>query len=157
MAKVCSICIHPNRDAIDRSLIVDALSVRDLAGRHGLSKSSLDRHKAHASAALKRAKDVAEYRRGEKLLDRVEALHTRAVRISDKAEEEGEWGASISGVREGRSCLELVGRLTGELRDDKGDTTNNYLAILNFLRSPEAEEVLAPAAAVEIEGKDVGE
>lgn len=42
--KPCSICIHPNRDSIDK-LLYQEISVRDLEAQFSLSKSALGRHK----------------------------------------------------------------------------------------------------------------
>lgn len=45
----CSVCAHLDRIAIDRELVanrtVGTPSLRDIAGRHGISKTSLARHK----------------------------------------------------------------------------------------------------------------
>jgi hypothetical protein len=52
MPRVCTICIHPARATIDNSLEAGQ-SLRTVSGQYGLSKSSIDRHKAsHLPAAL---------------------------------------------------------------------------------------------------------
>ncbi|MGH7961926.1 MAG: hypothetical protein ACRERD_08890 [Candidatus Binatia bacterium] len=140
MPVACSICVHGERQAIDTAL-VQSDSFRHVAAQYGVSTGALVRYKKnHLARAVRKAQDVAEYRSGKNLLDRVESLTDRALRISDKAEDAGEWGDAISGGREARNCLELVGKLTGELKDtDKGDTVNNYFQILALLDSPELE------------------
>jgi hypothetical protein len=51
MPRVCSICSHPSRTAIDERLIAGQ-SLRAVSGQYCLSKSSVDRHKASHLPAL---------------------------------------------------------------------------------------------------------
>jgi hypothetical protein len=58
MPRVCTICTHPARAAIDDGLEAGQ-SLRDVAGQYSLSKSALDRHKvSHLPARL--AQDGAD-------------------------------------------------------------------------------------------------
>ena len=43
--RVCSVCIHPARGAVEAELLGGVLSLRTVAGRHGLSSSALHRHR----------------------------------------------------------------------------------------------------------------
>jgi hypothetical protein len=52
MPRVCTICIHPARAAIDDGLETGQ-SLRDISGQYGLSKSAVDRHRgSHLPAVL---------------------------------------------------------------------------------------------------------
>jgi hypothetical protein len=52
MPRVCSICTHPARAAIDNGLETEQ-SLRDVAARYGFSKSAVDRHRgSHLPAHL---------------------------------------------------------------------------------------------------------
>jgi hypothetical protein len=73
MPRICTVCTHPDRPAIDM-MLVNGKSLRDIAGRFGTSKSALERHagehlpatlaKAHAANETAAALDVmAELRR----------------------------------------------------------------------------------------------
>jgi hypothetical protein len=42
----CKVCQHPERAAIDKAL-AEGVSLRDIASQYGISKSTVDRHKAH--------------------------------------------------------------------------------------------------------------
>jgi len=42
----CLVCQHPEREAIDKAL-TEGVSLRDIASQYGISKSTVDRHKAH--------------------------------------------------------------------------------------------------------------
>ena len=43
--KPCTVCIHPARGAVEAELLGGVLSLRTIAGRHGLSSSALHRHR----------------------------------------------------------------------------------------------------------------
>ena len=49
------------------------------------------------------------------MLDRIEGLYQRAYRMLDAAEASGKHGPALGALRELRSTLELLGRVTGEL------------------------------------------
>ena len=62
MPRRCTICDHPNHDAIDQALIAGQ-ALRDIAGHYHLSKSALARHKeSHAPPALIQDTDDLETR-----------------------------------------------------------------------------------------------
>jgi transposase-like protein len=48
MPKGCTVCRHASRAAIDQALD-SAVSLRSIAGRHGVALASLSRHKQHLS------------------------------------------------------------------------------------------------------------
>ena len=115
MARRCSICQHETRDAIDSSLI-HGEPLRSIAGRHGLSATALHRHhKAHLPKALARAQEAEEIVRGESLLEEVEALMARTDIICEQSMANGDMRLALSAIREKRGCLELLGKVTGEI------------------------------------------
>jgi hypothetical protein len=115
MPPTCSICTHPKRDAINASLTANTESLRDIAGRFGISKSALERHKAHIPKALTLARQAEEITQADSLLDHVQDLQARALTILNTAEESGDLKSALGGIREARACLELLAKLRGEL------------------------------------------
>ena len=115
--KNCGICSHQERAAIDAAL-VDGTSLRAIAGQYGTTKSALDRHRKHIPAALVKAKEAAEVADAGTLLSRVERLMSRMEGICDKATQQQEWAGAVGAARELRCCLELLGKLSGELKPD---------------------------------------
>jgi hypothetical protein len=70
MPRSCTICEHPEREAIDRALVGETsnLSVSSL---FGVSESAVRRHKAnHLPAKLVMAEHAAEVAEADNLLDR---------------------------------------------------------------------------------------
>jgi len=66
----------------------------------------------------------------------VKALLDKALGIMTRAESAGDMRTALAGVRESRSCLELLGKVSGELSDspvtvNTGDTYNvNELTVI---------------------------
>ena len=115
MALKCSVCQHADRDAIDSSLIRGG-PLRNLAGRHGLSSTALHRHKnSHLPKALVKAQEAKGIVRCESLLDEVGALMVRTDTIYADSMTNGDLRLALSAIREKRGCLELPGKVTGEL------------------------------------------
>ena len=117
MPRTCTICRHDRRTDIDKALVVRT-PFRDIAGQHGVSKSALVRHHDdHLPASLVRAQRAREMAQADELLAQVLDLKDRAETILDKAEGDDNWPAATGAIREMRACLELLGKLAGQLQD----------------------------------------
>ena len=115
MPRSCTVCEHPERDAIDRALVGGA-SNRSVASLYDVSEASVRRHKAnHLPAKLVMAQAAEEVAEADTLLDQVKGLQSRAYSILDRAEEAGELKTALSAIREVRGNLELLAKLLGEL------------------------------------------
>ncbi len=113
--RVCTICNHAERSKLDECL-VSGQSLRNIAKQFGVGHSALHRHRDHIPKALTAAKQASEVADATTLLDRVERLVSRCETICEKAMAEGEWTPAVSATRELRGCLELIGKLSGELK-----------------------------------------
>ena len=115
MPRSCTICEHPEREAIDRTLVGDA-SNRAVASLYDVSEAAVRRHKAnHLPAKLVMAHAAEEVAQADTLLDQVRDLQRRALAILEKAEEAGELRTALGAIREARGNLELLAKLLGEL------------------------------------------
>jgi hypothetical protein len=116
MPRNCSVCLSPERDAIEAH-ILEKKPYRDLAAQFDLSPSALYRHaRVHIQERLIKAKDIAEIGKADDLLRQIEALKARADQILRKAESGGELRTALAGVRELARLIELLGRMTSELK-----------------------------------------
>ena len=52
----CTVCRHPKRQEIDQALAAGSAPLTALSQEHGLSTSSLHRHKAHLQVKMKQAR-----------------------------------------------------------------------------------------------------
>jgi hypothetical protein len=134
VTRTCTICSHDEAHAIDVA-IVQQDTYRSIAERWGVSHGAIRRHRQeHLPALLARAKEAVEVAQADSLLERVEGLYKRTETILDTVEESQEWGLALSAIRECRSNLELLGRVTKELES---------APTLNLTLNPEYLEVRA--------------
>ncbi len=154
----CKVCQHPDLNQINEKL-VSGLSPRTLAEQHGLNHMSLYRHKEnHLPKTLVRASQLKEENAADDLLDRVENIYSRAWQLMEKAEGDGKYQPAVSALKESRSCLELIGKLLGELKT--GNTINihynpEFLMVRNqiyeaLLPYPEARQAVVKALETEV-------
>lgn len=132
MPTPCVTCAHPEREAIDRALVLGRESMRALAKRYGMDRHSLARHRAaHMSPAL--AKVAAERQEAgpRSALERLEELLTEARAVLATAKAGGQGQLSLAAIRELRGLVELTARITGEL--DERPQVN----VLNLSTNPE--------------------
>lgn len=125
MGRLCTICRSAKRDEVDAALASGG-TFRDISRQTGFSRGSVHRHATGcAREALTAAKDAKTQAAGLSLLARMEALVTKAEGLLQLAEDRAravdatpkDLGAFGRAIGELRSTLELVGRLTGELKN----------------------------------------
>jgi hypothetical protein len=122
LPRSCTICEHPEREAIDRALVSDSsnLSVSSL---YDVSEAAVRRHKAnHLPAKLVMAQAAEEVAQADDLLDQMQDLQRRTLAILEAAESTNQHRTALSAIREARSNLELLAKLLGEL--DERPVTN---------------------------------
>jgi hypothetical protein len=113
--RICTICTHPELEAINRAL-VEGTPNRRIASQHDVTERAVRNHKAgHLPAVLVKAQEAEEVADADDLLSQVRDLQQRALGILDKAEEAGELGVALRAIREARGNLELLAKLLGEL------------------------------------------
>ncbi len=115
MPRSCTVCEHPEKDAIDRTLVGGA-SNRSVASLYDVSEAAVRRHKAnHLPAKLVMAQAAEEVAQADDLLDQMQDLQARTLAILEAAESTNQHRTALSAIREARSNLELLAKLLGEL------------------------------------------
>ena len=128
MPRKCTVCEHEKVEEINR-LLLEGVSLRDIAGQYSISKTALHRHKKdHLPAKLVKAREAREIAKADSLLDQVTELRDKALSILTKAEKAGDLRTALQGIKEARGCLELLARLQGELQEQ---------ATVNILINPQ--------------------
>jgi hypothetical protein len=114
MPRRCTICSHPQHKEIAVSLFRDG--TRSTARQFQVSLPALDRHKGHLPGTIVKAQQAEVVCEATSLLSRVESLMQESEKIAAAAKREKNWSAATSALREARGCLELLGKLRGELQ-----------------------------------------
>jgi hypothetical protein len=153
LTRVCTICSHEHRDAMEDAFIAGQAK-RRIASQHGVSERAVRYHmREHLPELLALARDAERAARADTLLDRIEALHSRTMAILEAVEGTDEHGTALAAIREARRNLELIGEVTREL--DRAGTINLELTVewqevkavlVNTLASyPEAQQAVFSA------------
>ena len=136
MPRVCTVCAHPEREAINKALL-DSETFRSIAKRFGTSATALHRHKAeHMPVALVKAQEAHEVAVADDLLAQVRDLQRRTLAILAKAEQGNDLRTALLAISQARGNLELLARLLGELQEQQ-------IAVQVLVASPEWVRVRA--------------
>jgi hypothetical protein len=118
MPRRCSICDSVKVDEINWMLVEGRTAYRRIASLCDVSEAAVRRHAArHLPAVLAEAIEAERAADGDDLLKQLQNLQGRAVAILERAEREGDHRVALGAIREARGCLELLGRLAGELQE----------------------------------------
>jgi len=130
MSRRCTVCASEHRADIDSEL-TSGVSSRVLAERYGVGRASILRHsRSHLSPALAALKADEEAKATASLLERIESVIQRAETMFTAAASEGRTSQALDVLRELRLQLELLGKATGELREQPA-------VVVNLQTSPE--------------------
>jgi hypothetical protein len=156
LGRSCTVCDHPEREAIERSLLEREPCI-SIAERTGLGRMALARHKRDHSPIWLARMTEATGPTASSVRERIEALISRIETVMADAEGARRHTVVLSAARELRAALETVGRITGEL-DERPEMVVNVAAstewhelqtaILSALAPfPEARRAVAGALA----------
>lgn len=119
MPRACSVCSHPDRDAIDAAVAANRGPIRGIARQYRVSPDALERHaKSHISKTLARAAEVLEDARAEDLATKVRRLEEDARRLLAKAEKEGDYRCAIAAVKALLDVVTLLHKVAEERKVD---------------------------------------
>lgn len=150
--KACSICRHEQNEAINLALL-QGTPLREIAGRYGVTSSSLQRHKAHIPKQLAKAKEAKEVASASNVMQRITELDSRADSIYTQATEQDDPALALKALKELREITSLYAKLTGEIQAQTIQhihiTPEWLLLRANMLRAlepyPEARSALVKA------------
>jgi len=116
----CLVCMHKDRAKIEQRLLAGA-TYRSLEREYGISRNVFSKHKReHIIDALVTAsdkkKEVRELTNAQSLIDQVSELKDKAFSILEKTEEAGSHTVSLMAIKEIRSIVELMAKISGEIQ-----------------------------------------
>jgi hypothetical protein len=126
----CSVCAHPERAVVDRLLAGGSASVRSIASRFGLTKSSLLRHqRTHLLQVIERQMQRRRQREEELVAEtwstRLENTYHLAREGAERARcDDEKWGTAVGFLNIMQRTAETGMKATGELDAERGATVN---------------------------------
>ncbi len=128
MTRTCTICSHASLHAINTALVSGG-TLRDIAGRYGLSKSAVERHAAeHLPAALVAAVGAEETRQALDVLQQLKTINGAALTVLRDARAAGDGDLALKAIDRICRQIELQAKLLGDL-DER--------PVINVLVTPE--------------------
>jgi hypothetical protein len=113
MPRVCTVCAHSEREAIDAALLTTETK-RGIARRYAIDEDAIGRHAAkHLAQQLRDAADLAEVGRLDVLVADVQRLRLQADRLGKAAEEQGDPRTALAALRESRETMAFLAKLLG--------------------------------------------
>jgi hypothetical protein len=164
MARACTVCVHPQRDAINRELMQPGASPTHVAVKYQLVPQSVTRHcKNHltfsSQAAAERQNALTIIKYATELYERASTILAAAERVLASAEGDAQAAprsiqAAAATLREVRASIELLSKLVTTEEDERADEGNALLdariaAALDALAMPELGAGPALASGVE--------
>lgn len=117
MPRRCTVCVHPDRPAIDQALI-NHRPFRDIAGHFNVSKSAAVRHHDdHLPATLAKAKEAEDVRHAVDIVQQLKAVNGASLNVLSDARRAGDGLLVLKAVDRVVRQIELQARLLGELDD----------------------------------------
>ena len=115
MPRRCTICDHPDREAIDKALMDSRNSIRNIARQFAVSHHALGRHrKRHISAAVAVALDKHDEALGIDVLADCDRLRNAALQILEQAIKAKQGRTALAAIREARETLKMHGAILFE-------------------------------------------
>jgi len=101
--------------------------LREIAGKHRISSSSLDRHKSHVAQAIVKVQEKREEKLGDSVFDGIKRLQDKALELLGKMESEGDYRGAVLASREARECLLSANELLARAEALKSAGTGEML------------------------------
>jgi len=115
MPRVCTICNHTERAAINAALL-DGTPYRHIAARYGTSTGALQRHKEeHLPVALVKAQEAEDVRQALDIVAQLKAINGAALTVLGEARRSGNGELALKAIDRIQRQIELQAKLLGEL------------------------------------------
>lgn len=119
-ASRCTVCRHAQEEVIDKHLIEQDLTVKEISKVYGLSTGALSRHKRDCiQGMIQKGREILrEQRTAQKLvrtLDKLDGVFDVGRRLLEQTAEDRNVGDSLALMGKLEDNLRLRGELTGEL------------------------------------------
>ena len=125
MPRICNVCSHPNREAIDAAL-VNQVPTSEISGLHGVSGDSIRRHgRNHLPGRLVKAGEIRAVAVADDLLSQALRLQEEALGVLELAKADGNPGGVLQAIDRLQKGLVLM----GSLREAQGGDTGSVITV----------------------------
>jgi hypothetical protein len=114
----CTVCNHPQRQAIDLALLDRTATLAQLSGQHHLSTSALHRHKQHLLHKMARVQNRFQDLLQESYLFILNEFLASVHRAAQTASAAGDSRQLLQAVRQGTGIIKLMAKLGASLTAD---------------------------------------
>jgi len=125
--RVCTICSHPKKNEIEKSLI-DGVAYRRIASQFKVGDKSVERHaKSCVASKIEKAVEKIELRDAITLLEQVNELRAETMSVLSKVRDSHEVDAlqvALSAIGRREKQIELLAKLTGAFQKDKDNESD---------------------------------
>lgn len=117
MPRTCTVCVHPQRPAIDAAL-VRGEPLRNIAERFGTSATALHRHKAeHLPRSLVAAAEVEDVAQALDVVAQLKAINAASRAVLQEARDRRDGDLALKAADRIQRQIELQAKLLGDLDD----------------------------------------
>jgi hypothetical protein len=118
MPRHCSVCVHPERPAIDHALVAGDAAQQISARYCSLSRPAIQRHKAeHLPQTMVKAKESEDVGHAIDIVRQLKAINGASLQILNEARQAGNGELVLKAVDRVQRQIELQAKLLGELDD----------------------------------------
>ena len=107
----CTVCNHPERQAIDEALLARTATLAQLSQQHHLSTSALHRHKQHLQKKMPQVSSRFQDLLSEGCLVILNSFLELIIRTARTADAEGNSRLVLQAVRQGTAILKFMHKL----------------------------------------------
>jgi hypothetical protein len=116
--RVCTVCTHPERRAIDLALAVGTAK-RELSALFRVSEDAITRHAAtHLPATVVKAQEVEDVRQALDVVQQLKAINAASREILTAARKSGDGELALKAIDRIFKQIELQAKLLGELEQE---------------------------------------
>ncbi len=125
MPRACTICTHPERDAIDTAL-AGSSNLREIAALYRVSEDAISRHKAaHLPLTLAKAEETREVQHAKavvahalNVVEQLKAINDATIAILESAQVSHDHDMALKAIDRVHRQIELQAKLLGDLQPD---------------------------------------
>ena len=129
MARRCKICMHSEREQIEREILANGASNRQIGARYGMAESSVRRHKAEHMGEDIRAFELVRVEVDGDLAEEIRAIKQETAQIKAEAMKVRDHRTALLAIDRQQRLIETLGNLLLRQRELERDKDDNRIIV----------------------------